>query len=191
MDRNELEALVSRIPGGDAGAEQALFAGLRRRLRALALARGVRDHDADDIVQDVMAAVLGQLRQGRFKFDSHPSTWITQILLNKTVDYRRKRDRTNAHHDSNISDHAEHLSVRSCSPELRLQVLRALARLTPSERFVLTATELGGLTYEEVAVKMRCPTGTVASTKHRAMARFRQFLTGPDLRPLKAHTDAV
>lgn len=178
MDENTLRQLFARIRRGDRTAEQELHQALRPRLRSIAFGRGVRGCDLEDVVQDALSAVLFHVRNGGFKELSSPSTWMTRILLNKVADCFRARVRSEtllaAVADQTLLD-----TVRRPNQHIRLEVMQALARLTPAERFVLMATELLGLTYEEVATRLRCPPGTVASTKNRAASRFREFFRGP------------
>jgi RNA polymerase sigma-70 factor (ECF subfamily) len=175
VDEDRFRQLFAEIVHGDETAERELYDLLRPRLRGIAFARGVRTEDLDDVVQEVLSAVLEQLRDNRFRGLSSPSTWIVRILRNKIADEGRQRGRS----ERLLAAAAEELEVtirRSrTSPQTHLEVMEALARLTPSERFVLTSTELGGLSYAEVAARLGCPVGTVASTKHRAVSRFRRF----------------
>ncbi len=183
MDRHQLEALFSQVAAGDASAEEAVFHELQPRLRAIVFGRGVPGADTEDVVQEGLTAVFEQLRRGGFQGLSNPSTWAIGIVLNKVGDYFRRRGRA----DTLLAAATERASlsggqlVRS-TQEKRLEVMRSLARLTPIERFVLTATELTGLTYDEVAERLNCPAGTVASTKHRAITKLRDLLRPSEVR---------
>jgi RNA polymerase sigma-70 factor (ECF subfamily) len=138
----------------------------------------------------VFSAAFEQLRRGKFLDRSAPSTWVIAILNNKVVDYFRKRGRSDALMRS-ATDHVDSLTAQSsqADQQRRVEVMQALARLTPTERFVLTSTELAGLTYDEVADRLKCPPGTVASTKNRAVKKFREFFTAPHRLQLKGGPD--
>jgi RNA polymerase sigma-70 factor (ECF subfamily) len=181
MDEERLRELFDRMArGGDEAAETELFDELRPRLTAIAFGRHVYGADADDVVQECLKAVFVQLRRGKFDARSQPSTWVIGILLKKVVDHFRKGRRADALLAAAASE--IHLSIahvsRQARQETRLQVMEGLARLTPIERIVLIGTVLWGLTYKDVAARLRCPEGTVASTKHRAVAKFLRFLRG-------------
>jgi len=190
MDERQLRELFLRIGQGDGGAEREVYNALFQRVRGIAHVRGLRGADLDDLIQDVLSAVVEQLRRGRFLDQSAPSTWVIAILNNKVVDYFRKRGRSDGLM-TRAADQVDFLTARSRrgDQERRAEVMQALARLTPTERFVLTSTELAGLTYDEVADRLKCPAGTVASTKNRAVRKVREFFTAPNRRQLKGGPD--
>jgi RNA polymerase sigma factor (sigma-70 family) len=59
----------------------------------------------------------------------------------------------------------------------------ALARLAAHEREVLVLSALGELSYDEIAVALGVPLGTVRSRLHRARASMRSALEKEDTRP--------
>lgn len=190
MVEDRLQVLFSLVTRGDEEAEREVFTELRPRLSAIAFGRGVASSDIEDVVQETLAVVFEQLRHGRFQQLSTPSTWVIGILLKKVADHFRRRGRLERLLATSAESHEppSHIS-RYSRQDVRLEVLQALARLTPTERFVLTGTELAGLTYEEVATRLKCPAGTVASTKNRAVAKFREFFRGPRRPELKGAPD--
>jgi RNA polymerase sigma-70 factor (ECF subfamily) len=190
MDEDRLRQLFRRVGQGEEAAARELHDQLEPRFRGIAFLRGIRGADLDDLVQEAISGVLEQLGRATFKELSKPSTWLIRILLNKVADHFRKQGRS----ETLLATAADRLEAPNRIPryhrqETRLEVMQALARLTPTERFVLTSTELVGLSYEEVAARLRCPPGTVASTKNRAVAKFREFFRGPRRPELKGGPD--
>jgi RNA polymerase sigma-70 factor (sigma-E family) len=61
-------------------------------------------------------------------------------------------------------------------PGVRLDVLRALARLTPRQRAVLVLRYWEGLPVAETAAAMHCSEGTVKSQTSRSLAALRRLL---------------
>jgi RNA polymerase sigma factor (sigma-70 family) len=61
-------------------------------------------------------------------------------------------------------------------PAGRLDVERALASLSPSDRAVLLLVDLAGLPYETAAAALDLPRGTVASRLNAARLRLRSAL---------------
>jgi RNA polymerase sigma-70 factor (ECF subfamily) len=176
MDESRLQRLFSQVAAGDECAEEDLFSELCPRLKAIAYGRGVAGGEIDDVVQECMTGVFQQLKLGKFKSLSSPSTWVIAIVLNKIADHFRRRERSQAWMNSAERPSAP-AGLSRPSQQTRVEVMEVLGRLTPIERFVLTGTEVGGLTYGEVAARLNIPAGTVASTKHRAVARFRELLS--------------
>jgi RNA polymerase sigma factor (sigma-70 family) len=189
MDEERLGELFLRVGQGDEAAERQIHDELRPRLSGIGFLRGVRGADLEDVVQEALSGALEQLRRGAFKELSKPSTWVIRILLNKLADHFRRQERSQKLLAASTEWHEHSQISRRHHQEIRIEVMQALARLTPTERFVLTSTELAGLSYEEVAGRLKCPPGTVASTKNRAVAKFREFFRGPGRRELKGGPD--
>ena len=61
--------------------------------------------------------------------------------------------------------------------DARRPLLVALARISPREREVLLLSAIGGLAYDEIAVVLGVPIGTVRSRLHRARTSMRAALT--------------
>lgn len=65
------------------------------------------------------------------------------------------------------------------------QVLRAVMKLTPERRSVLTLVAVEGLSYDAVAAVLDIPIGTVMSRLSRARADLRDVLDGDAASNLK------
>ncbi len=59
----------------------------------------------------------------------------------------------------------------------KLDLHAALAELSPEHRQVLVLRELDGMGYEQMAVALGVPRGTVESRLHRARAELRRRLS--------------
>ena len=65
--------------------------------------------------------------------------------------------------------------------QIQLQVHRAMLGLKPKLRMMVILKDIEGLSYEEIAARMNCSTGTVASRLNRArkiLARKLEHLKG-------------
>src|SRR5689334_8250126 len=96
MQESRLNQLFAAVARGEETAESELYSQLRPRLLAIAVARGLSGADRDDVVQDCLASTFIQLRDGRFKANSNPATWVIAILINKIADHYRKQARFRA-----------------------------------------------------------------------------------------------
>ena len=81
--------------------------------------------------------------------------------------------------------HADQVSARVSAEATRRLLQRALAELNRGDREVLLLIAWEELSYDEVAVALNVPIGTVRSRLHRARAHMRSALG--DRNPL--HTD--
>jgi RNA polymerase sigma-70 factor, ECF subfamily len=153
-------------------ADSACFAEIVKRtepaLRRLLGRLCGRHADLDDLVQETYLRVWRGF--GRFRGESSLTTWMTRIAVNVSRNWARSRRPTVA-----LSECAE--SVLGLAPEAREAAVfnayeQALARLSPEQRAVFILHEAEGMSYQEIAMALGCPVGTVMSRLHRARTRL-------------------
>jgi RNA polymerase sigma-70 factor (ECF subfamily) len=136
---------------------------------------GVSAGEVDDTAQRVFARVLAQGE--RIKPGSERAYLMRaafRAALEQQRDDKRWRSRASA---VDIDDTSSPLPGPDRSLALRedLALLdRALLRLAPELRAVLTLFELEGLTFTEISLALSLPRGTVASRVRRAREEFTQ-----------------
>jgi RNA polymerase sigma-70 factor, ECF subfamily len=125
------------------------------------------------------------------RLDARP--WLYGIATNLVREHRRAERRmyravagsqVDAWTDSLAGAVVERISART---ELRL-VAKALARLAPRDRDVLLLYAWGGLRYEDIALALGVPVGTVRSRLNRGRRRLRRMLAAPPLRSSSTNT---
>ncbi len=139
--------------------------------------------DAADVVQDAFVNAFQALKS--FKGDSELYTWLYRIAFNSAISQKRKRrpvasldaargsDPTVEPVDHSVGNRpGEEMERREDEAGLFV----ALARLSPEHRDVLVMKDLDGQRYEEIAVVLGVPIGTVRSRLHRARLELRQIL---------------
>ncbi|MFK7739405.1 MAG: RNA polymerase sigma factor [Planctomycetota bacterium] len=164
-----------RNPDGDGfqDAFEVLFHRYRERVFAIAFRIAGNQPDALDIVQDSFALVFRKL--GGFRGNSLFSTWLFRIVVNCSIDFRRKsrsgrgpslvvedEQATQVEDDSlGPRDSAELLEVGD-------QVQEAISLLSPKLRSILALRYLEEMSYEELAATLDLSLGTVKSRMARA-----------------------
>ncbi len=124
------------------------------------------DADRDDVVQEAMTRAW----QKRHQFDGArgtPSAWLLAITADRARQARRRR--------SEAWLPAE-IAGRVRSPDARLDVESAVARLPPRQRLAVDCFYFVGLSVADTAALMRCSEGTVKSTLSDARQRLRPML---------------
>lgn len=165
-----------RDPNGE-GFEQA-FGQLfdRYRDRVYAIAYRVLGHagDALDVTQESFALVFRKL--ALFRGGSLFSTWLFRIVVNCSIDFRRKSapkralrfqptDETAA---AAVPDDRPGPGDRAVASEVSSQVQQAMGELSPKLRAILALRYLEDMSYEELAVTLGLSLGTVKSRLARA-----------------------
>lgn len=144
-------------------------------LRRYALVLVADPHEADDLVQECLSRVLGQMRAWRPVRDLRAYLFAT--MHNVFVDTTRKR-RTRADHVP-IEDVVATLALPASQPR-RLEVrdlLQSLAVLPEQQREVVLLVGLEGMSYLEAARVLDVPIGTVMSRLSRGREALRQLMT--------------
>jgi RNA polymerase sigma factor (sigma-70 family) len=158
-------ALAERTPADPAGFAE----WVRPHLPAIArlAARLAPDADRDDLVQESLVRAWLKRRQ----FDparGSPSAWLLAITADRA---RRARLRARPRADA--------VGEPATPPPLadeRVDLRRALDRLSPRQRLAVDCVYYAGLTVAETAAVMRCAEGTVKSTLADARGRLRDLL---------------
>ena len=152
---------------------------LRRYARALVGDRTL----ADDLVQDTLERALTRFHLWRQGSDLR--AWLFSIMHNIHIDQVRVRGKRSM---ELLDDHETDLSTRATqTDQLEIRDLgQSLKRLPGEQREILLLVALEQMTYEEVAVVLRIPVGTVMSRLSRGRERLRALLEGrPPATPLK------
>jgi RNA polymerase sigma-70 factor (ECF subfamily) len=160
------------------------------------LARRVGPDNADDLVAETFLIAFSQ----RDRYDpsrENARPWLYGIATNLVGRHRRNEvrffraiARTGAdpaacagagpaavHAAESLADR---VTERVAAQQVRKQLAAALARLRPGDRDVLLLVAAGGFDYQEVAVALGIPVGTVSSRLARARRKVREALGGVD-----------
>jgi RNA polymerase sigma-70 factor (ECF subfamily) len=159
------------------------FAELLRAARRYA---GPRPDLAEDLVQETYLRAFAA--RDRYRPGSNARAWLHAILTNAAhTQYRRdRRDarlRERVGEQGAADEEASDPTPALSTPSLPLRAL--LDALPAPYRQAVELVDLGGLSYHETAVRLRCPVGTVMSRLHRARRRLRSALP-ESLRPAAA-----
>ena len=169
--------LVRRTKSGDRHAFDMLMLKHQRKL-ARVISRYLKlPQQIEDIVQEAfIKAYLGIMS---FREESRFSTWLHRIGVNTAIDFlaaERRRiplDQPPLKADSNEPIALEIVDDNNPEKLLAAQqingtVTKALKKLPKELRLAITLREFDALSYEEIAIVMGCPIGTVRSRIFRA-----------------------
>jgi RNA polymerase sigma-70 factor (ECF subfamily) len=138
--------------------------------------------DARDVLQEALLNAFLALEN--FKGESQLYTWLYRIAMNTALTHQRKTRLAFARkaQRGSASEEPADRSVDS-QPEANMvreeegrRVQNALARLSPEHRLVLILKDMDGQKYEDMAVALNVPIGTIRSRLHRARLELRELL---------------
>ena len=171
------QLLVERVQKGDKRAFDLLINKYQHRIVSL-VGRYVSDPaDAMDIAQDAFIKAYRAI--GRFRGDSAFYTWLYRIAINTAKNWLVARKRRPPATDIDAAD-AEQYDVESrlkeqgtpeneiLREEIKRVVFDTIAELPDDLRTAIMLREMEGMSYEDIAVTMDCPIGTVRSRIFRA-----------------------
>lgn len=171
------QQLVERVQKGDKAAFDVLVLKYQHKIVKL-ISRYVRDQsEALDVAQESFIKAYRAL--GNFRGESAFYTWLYRIAINTAKNYLVSQGRRPPDTDVDVDDamqfEAEPGLRESDSPELLAQrdeiervIFETIEGLPDDLRTAITLRELEGLSYEDIALAMACPIGTVRSRIFRA-----------------------
>ena len=176
--------LLRAHAGGDPQAFADLLARYRDRILNLVRCRlGRRSLWLEDVAQDVFVQV--HRRAASFEGRSSVKTWLYSVAINVCLDHQRheRRRGAGATADPEGPEPLAQLPDSSLDPlqQLEQQQRDALVRaafddLPPGYRMVLHMREREDMSYQQIAVALGVPVGTVRSRIHNARAVLGELL---------------
>lgn len=164
--------LVARAQAGEGAAFGLLLEGHRERVLNLAFSLLGSRADAEDAAQEAFVRAYESL--GHFRGESQFGTWLYRIAVNVCLARLRRCKYLQAEdawgEEVEAKPDAQNLAQ---SVEARAQVQAALGSLSPILRAVLILREMQGLSYQEIALILGVPIGTVRSRLSEARRLFR------------------
>ncbi|GAA3263244.1 RNA polymerase sigma factor [Nonomuraea helvata] len=169
------------------GRDPAAFAALFDR-HAPALHRYVTRRLGASLADDVVAETFLTAFRRRARYDvSHPDArpWLYGIAANLIGKHRRTEQRfylalARTGVDEVAESYADRVEARVSASAAQRDLAGALAVLSSEDREVLLMIAWADLSYEEVALALGIPIGTVRSRLHRARKKTRAALGGVD-----------
>jgi RNA polymerase sigma factor (sigma-70 family) len=166
--------LVARCRDGDQEAWAALVERFSRYVYAIAT-QGFRlkEHDAEDVFQEVFAKVYERLDS--LRSDEAIQPWIAQLTRRLCVDRLRSGSREDVTDESELAVDPEDAIARI---DEALDVHDAMAGLSDNCREILDRFFARDETYRTIGEALELPPGTIASRISRCLVKLRDELEG-------------
>ncbi|TQF71636.1 RNA polymerase sigma factor RpoE [Pseudoalteromonas luteoviolacea] len=178
MNEQDLDLeLVRKVQQGDKNAFNLLVAKYQNKVAALISRYVSNSGDVADVAQEAFIKAYRALPN--FRGDSAFYTWLYRIAVNCSKNYLVSQGRKAPASDIDAEeaeayDGAEQLRSNASpeslllSDEIKAIIFRTIEELPDDLKTAITLREIEGMSYEEIAVIMECPVGTVRSRIFRA-----------------------
>jgi RNA polymerase sigma-70 factor (ECF subfamily) len=168
------QLLVDRARLGDRHAFDLLVLKYQSRLLSLVSRLVSNQSDALDVLQDTFVKAYRSLNT--FRGESAFYTWLYRIAVNTAKNHLAARAKESKDISLDVERTAELPVLEDLSApedqagaeELQRAILHSIEQLPDDLKHALTLRELEGMSYDEIALAMDCPIGTVRSRIFRA-----------------------
>ncbi len=170
------EELVARCRTGDMDAFETIYRQHAPRIYSLATRMSGSPADGEDLLQEIFLQAYRKLDS--FKGDSALGTWLYRLALNYCLDHvRSKRARMQKVTDPLDDDSGGTVQAsRRDTPNLRIDLERALAQLPDGCREVFVLHDVEGFGHGDIAEMLGIAEGTSKSQVFKARAKLRALL---------------
>ena len=176
-EQNVDQELVERVQRGDKNAYNLLVTKYQHKVTSLVSRYVKNQSDVPDLVQEAFIKAYRALPN--FRGESAFYTWLYRIAVNCAKNHSVALSRKPPGSDIDVNDAEFYDSGdalrENASPEkalltaeIKKVVFDTMEQLPEDLRLAINFRELEGLSYEEIAIIMDCPVGTVRSRIFRA-----------------------
>jgi RNA polymerase sigma-70 factor (ECF subfamily) len=170
--------LIDMAVDGDEQAYAKLLARYKRPVYHMILKMVRNVDDSEDLTIESFAKAFKSLH--RFKKDYTFSTWLFRIATNNTIDFiRKKRLNTMSISNTYTDDDGQSVSIEvedgSLNPQeeaikaQKIELIQLFVTMLPAKYQKLVRLRYyNELSYEEIALELEAPLGTVKAQLHRA-----------------------
>jgi len=162
---------IKRCQQGDREAFRHLVERYQKRAVAHAMAILFNRDDADDAVQEAFIDAFKAV--GTFDTSRTFYQWFYVLLRNRCYKLTTRRRPTESLDEALLV-----VAQRGIDDDTRLALEKALHSLKPEEREIVSLKYFSGLSYDELAMHLQIPRGTVMSRLFYARQRLQGKLTG-------------
>jgi RNA polymerase sigma-70 factor (ECF subfamily) len=175
-DKEQIQLILK----GDNEAFLCLYRRYYERIYRLAYGMAGRPQTAEDLTQEIFFRMHQKL--DRFDGTSGFSTWFYRLAVNCSLNYRRgdkNESKMEAIEDIELlpnPDYSNGFEENILKKEVQSHIRCSLLTLKPKLRMVFILKDIEGMTYDEIAARMDCSAGTVASRLSHARLQMAHSL---------------
>ncbi|MEA3504426.1 MAG: sigma-70 family RNA polymerase sigma factor [Bacteroidota bacterium] len=173
--KDDYELVLNALHNGDQKAYASLMSNYRDTIYFMMLKMTNNVNDAEDLTIEAFGKAFKNLHQ--YRPDYAFSTWLFRIASNNSIDFMRKQNRKPEVVDEDDSEiaNAYRLPSQDLDPEEDLlkkervvQMHYVIDKLKPHYKTLVELRYIKEYSYDEIALIMRLPLGTVKAQLFRA-----------------------
>lgn len=179
-DLSEAEA-VKRAKQGNGEAFEFLYRLHKRRVYSVCLRMTANTAEAEDLTQEAFLQLFRKI--GTFRGESAFSTWLHRIAVNIVLMHLRKKVLPFKSPEETLESDEETTTQELRVEDMnlsglidRLQLERAIDRLSPGYKTVFVLHDIEGFEHNEIASMLGCSIGNSKSQLHKARFKLRDYL---------------
>jgi RNA polymerase sigma-70 factor, ECF subfamily len=172
---NDESKLIDQSLSGDPEAYAALVNQYQKMVRTMAFRMTGSLDDAEELAQDAFVRAYRQL--GSFEGGSKFSTWLCKIVINLSLDWRRRERRRDDIHAKWAAEALPGWDQAGSFPdELSRSVQDALNRLPTKQRAAIVLTIYENQSHAEAAKTLGCAETTISWRVFAARQKLKRLL---------------
>ncbi len=186
LEKESQESIIRRAQDGDELAYKELYTRFCRVVYTLSYQMVGNHTDADEIVQETFIRVFKNLH--RLRNSNSFTSWLYQITINLSIDYRKARTRRRMlpldDNPDSFSMYELATSKRVRNPgqilankELLKQINECIDDLPAQQKAVIIMHEVEGLSKKVISEILNCSLVTVRTNLHHARKKMRKVLS--------------
>jgi len=165
------EELVELALAGQGDLFARIYQRYYSRAYRLAYAMTGRREAAEDLAQEMFIRAWRKIDQ--FRGEASFSTWFYRLAINCSLNYRKREKRQSFDDSERIESipqagAARQVEAKILQRQIQTEVHRAVLSLKPKLRVIVVLKDIEGLSYAEIAERVNCSEGTIASRLNRA-----------------------
>lgn len=168
----DITHLVKRAKKGNDEAFEQLVTSVRQKLYRTAYSYVRNEQDALDLYQDTIYEAYLSLK--KLKEPEKFQSWITKIIIFKSIDFIRKSSKQFVASDELFTSLATEENIADV--EHAMDLTEAFNSLTPNYKAIILLRYYHDLSIKEISDLLNYPEGTVKSHLHRAKNELRPIL---------------
>ena len=165
------EELARLVAAGQVEVFAQLYSRYYDRAYRLAWAMTGGREAAEELTQEIF--LRAWQKAGQFRGEASFGTWFYRLATHCCLNFRKRlpaHETLDAVEQAPQTDAMKLIEAEVQRQEIQGEVQRALLSLKPKWRLIVILRDIEGLSYEEIAERLNCSTGTVASRLNRSRA---------------------